>query len=88
MNRHVVIVDQSEPPGSLNGIQVFGPYSPMTAEAIMGDINSAASEGEVNLNTIAVAPFNEGMLNIDAIVSLLLTKEDDITTGPGERGTV
>jgi hypothetical protein len=87
VKRHVVIVDQSEPPDSLNGIQVFGPYSLMTAEAIMGDINSAASEGEVSLNTIVVAPFNEAMLNLNAIVGLL-AQEDDITTGPGERGTV
>jgi hypothetical protein len=70
--KFVVIVDQSEPPGSLNGLNGFGPYSEMTAEAISGDINGEAMAGEISINSIAVVPLNEGAgFNLNSIVNLL-----------------
>lgn len=67
----VVIVDQSDPPGSLNAVQAFGPYSLATADAVMADIDSEATAGDLTLNTITVAPINEGNYNINSITSLL-----------------
>lgn len=69
--RFVVIVDQSSPPGGTDGFSVFGPYSLMTAEAIMTDISTWAMEGEFDINKVIVSQFHETVVNINAIVSLL-----------------
>lgn len=69
--KYVVIVDRSEPPGSLNGVQVFGPYTALTADSIMGEINGEAMAGEISLNWIAVAPINEGTFHMNVLTSLI-----------------
>jgi hypothetical protein len=74
MIRWVVIVDQSEPPEALNMIQAFGPYTLMTAESIMAEINGEAMAGEINLNSIVIAPLNEGTSSIVEIASILKEK--------------
>jgi hypothetical protein len=73
----VVVVDQSEPPGELNAVQAFGPFSLRTADAIMGDISSEAIAGDISINSVVVAPLNEGVYNLNAITSLLTPDPDD-----------
>lgn len=71
MMKFVVVVDQSEPPGSLNGLNAFGPFTKMTAESIMYDINGEAMSGNISIGSVAVIPIYEGTRKLNDIVRIL-----------------